>query len=173
MEQKKIVPNEVSKFNNKKIVLFVSEPVSFDQGLSNLQNKFYRGYTEKDVIKIFIKNLNRFADKNIKIIVLAHPRDRHEKLKKLWNDLGGKRHGIIIKNTDPLNILPHINAVAGMASTLLHLSWLAGKSVISLQPNLKVKNLESIRYRKGVVYVKDPKKIDFQIQNWLSKIKKK
>ena len=170
--KKKIIPQELRNKNKKKIIFFVSEPVSIDQGNSLLENKNYRGYTEIDVMNLFIKNLEILKNKNSVVLVMCHPRDRYQKVKKLWSKLGGDQYGFVIKNNDPMKFLPHIDAVAGMSSTLLHISWLLGKHVISIQPNLRIKNLESIGSRKGVIFVRKKIFANFQIKKWLSNIKK-
>ena len=151
---KEITPKVPSVKNNKKIILFVSEPVSLDQGTSLLTNKKFRGYTEVDAMNLLIKNLESLRNINITVLVACHPRDNFKKVKKAWSKLGGDQHGCVIKNTDPMKLLPHVDAVAGMASTLLHISWLLGKKVISIQPNLRITNLESIGFRQGVTFIK-------------------
>ena len=170
--QKNNIPKEFKKINNNKIILFVSEPVSLDQGKSLLENKNFRGYTEMDVMNLLIKNLHNLNNKDIKVVVIPHPRDNYQKVKKVWKKLGGNMHGFVIKKIDPIKLLPHVEGVVGMSSTLLHISWLLGKKVISIQPNLRIKNLETIKSRSGLVFVKNIKLADSQIKKWLVNIKK-
>tara|TARA_B100000787_G_scaffold169550_1_gene161076 strand:- start:294 stop:1364 length:1071 start_codon:yes stop_codon:yes gene_type:complete len=169
---KKINTKELSIKKDKKIILFASEPVSLDQGTSLLKNKKFRGYTEVDAMNLLIRNLESLKSINILVLVMCHPRDSFKKIKKLWSKLGGDQYGYVIKNTDPMKLLPHIDAVAGMASTLLHISWLLGKKVISIQPNLRIKNLESIGLRPGVTFIKKKISANLKIKKWISSIKK-
>ena len=169
---KKIIPKEISIKKNKEIILFVSEPVSMDQGTSLLTNKKFRGYTEVDAMNLLIRNLESLKNISTIVITMCHPRDSFKKVKKLWSKLGGNQYGHVIKNTDPMKLLPHIDAVAGMSSTLLHISWLLGKKVISIQPNLRIKNLESIGLRPGVTFIKKKISANSQIKKWISSIKK-
>jgi hypothetical protein len=152
---------------NKKIILFVSEPVSSDQPKKNQEN--FRGYTEKEVANILCKSLDKYSDQ-IQLLIAPHPRDDI----KLVNDLfyRNKRSldiKILQKNNLSL-IINHVSGVVGMASVALYESWLLGIPTISIQPNLKDKSLRSFNKRNGLIFIDSYSLIDKSIEKFMFKI---
>jgi hypothetical protein len=139
-------------FDQKKIlIVFVSEPVAQDQGVSPAA-PHYRGYTEKDVLQLFCHHLQPLADR-VEMTLLPHPRQNHRALSGLWRHCRGALRGGVITGVSGREAVRCADGVAGMASILLYEAWLLGKPVISLQPDLKQDALRMLQRRQGVVFV--------------------
>jgi len=149
-----------------KIILFASEPVAFDQGRSIEENKNYRGYTEKDVIQILLKNL-KSMDEKFMVMVLPHPRQDIKELENIWKSAGGNKYGKIMKEYRSRDLLPFVNGVTGMTSTLLYEAWLLGKPVLSLQPGLRNDSQRMLSGKEGVILVDKYKNSNKIISDWL------
>ena len=156
--------------NNKKILLFISEPVSDDQGRSYEENPNYRGYTEEDVLKILIKALSSLNE-NYLIVLLPHPRQNIEKLKLFWRLSGGESFGEIYISENSRKLLPFVDGVIGMASTLLYESWLIGKTALSIQPGVIKNNLEMMNNKKGFEFIYNYDNAQEIVVKWLLKLK--
>ena len=139
-------------FAQQKILLvFVSEPVAQDQGVSPTA-PHYRGYTEKDVLQLFCRHLQPLADR-IELALLPHPRENRQALSGLWRHCRGGLQGGVISGISSREAVWLADGVAGMASILLYEAWLLGKPVISLQPDLRQDTLRMLQQRQGVVFV--------------------
>ena len=137
---------------NKKIILFVSEPVKFDQGVSLQENENFRGYVEKDSLKILIDALKNLENE-FYLILLPHPRQNLKELSYIWKTLGGDSYGCIIANTKGRNFLPFVSGVSGMSSTLLYEAWLVGIPILSIQPGLINDSLRMMQYKRNVTFI--------------------
>lgn len=157
------------KKQNKRIFLFISEPVSLDQGRSFAENKKFRGYTEDDVLKTLINAL-ALMDNNYYIILLPHPRQDSELLIKYWESIGGNKFGSVYTNVNSRSLLPFAEGVIGMASTLLFEAWLVGKTVLSIQPNLSNNPLEMLENQIGFDLINNYENSNQMIVKWFSKI---
>jgi hypothetical protein len=135
----------------KILILFVSEPVAQDQGVSPAA-PHYRGYTEKDVLQLFCRHLQPLADQ-VEMALLSHPRQNREALSGLWQHCRGALRGGVITGISGREAVWCADGVAGMASILLYEAWLLGKPVISLQPDLRQDALRMLQERQGVVFV--------------------
>ena len=156
---------------NKKIVLFISEPVANDQGSSIEENENYRGYTEIDVLEILVKSLKKSGNK-FYVIVLPHPRQDVKRLEKVWQSLGGNLYGSVIPDIRGRDLLKHAIGVTGMASTLLYEAWLVGVPVLSIQPNLLHDSQRMMQGKSNVVFID---KYDGSVQKtekWLKSLNK-
>ncbi|MBT4732853.1 MAG: hypothetical protein HOK52_04365 [Candidatus Marinimicrobia bacterium] len=151
-----------------KLILFVSEPVKMDFGLSKSNNEYYKGYTEHDVVPLVQKNLSLFS--NIETCVLPHPRENVGKLIGLWSLKGLYKSWVVIPNIRGRELLPFVDGVIGMASTLLYEAWLVGVPVLSIQPGLVQDNLRMLQNRDGVEFVDKAEDSDRVINEWLSNI---
>jgi len=150
---------------NKKVILFVSEPVKKDQGSSS-KSPQYRGYTEENVISVLCKHLQKFHNK-VQISILPHPRDNvnslldiflkyHDKLKfDIFNCSSG-REGILFAD-----------GIIGMASILLYESWLIGKPTISLQPNIINEDYLYLEKKEGMIVIKEENDFKKIISSWI------
>jgi hypothetical protein len=135
----------------KILIVFVSEPVAQDQGVSPAA-PHYRGYTEKDVLQLFCRHLQPLADQ-VEMALLSHPRQNREALSGLWQHCRGALRGGVITGISGREAVWCADGVAGMASILLYEAWLLGKPVISLQPDLRQAALRMLQQRQGVVFV--------------------
>jgi len=139
---------------NKKVVLFVSEPVANDQGKSIEDNSNYRGYTEVNALSVLVQALKNSAN-DFFVIVLPHPRQNIKELKFVWQSLGGNSYGGIMSGVRGRELLPFVSGVSGMASTLLYEAWLVGVPVLSIQPGLLHKPLRMLQEKDNVTFIDD------------------
>jgi hypothetical protein len=151
-----------------KVVLFVAEPAAKDQGRSLQENSNYRGYVEDDALQILVDALRGGENNKIWVCVAPHPRQDVEALNKVWCSLGGEQYGQIITGRRGRDLLPFVEGVAGMASTLLYEAWLVGKSVISIQPGLLGKSDRMMEHKEGVEFVDSNESAVEQTERWLS-----
>ncbi len=168
--EKKQQNNPIGKFSKKgrKIILFVSEPVSNDQGSSIRENRRFRGYTEKHALTILIKSLNN--NNNFFVIVLPHPRQNIKELKLIWQSLNGDSLGCVLSNVRGRDLLPFVVGVSGMASTLLYEAWLVGVPVLSIQPELLHDSYRMLQGKSNITFID---KNEFSIQTtekWLKSL---
>ena len=147
---------------------FVSEPVVQDQGESAFDPK-YRGYTEKTVLKQLLSEVKRLPQK-ITLYILPHPREDVQILNSFWNSIRGNIDGCLVKNNDKEHILQECDGVIGMASILLYESWLRGKPVLSLQPELMVENLRFISFKANLSSCFESKAMGRAVRLWLDSI---
>jgi hypothetical protein len=164
--KKLINPFEEKTKNGYKIILFASEPVSFDQGESIEENRNYRGYTEQKVLQILIKGLESTQGRYM-VAVLPHPREDIKRLKSIWQSCGGERYGKVVSNFRSSDLLPFVSGVVGMASTLLYEAWLNGKPILSLQPGLRYDTMRMLSDKDGVVFVDKYKGASNIVSHWL------
>ncbi len=154
---------------NKKWIVFVSEPVSSDQGASLSENPNFRGYTEEQALSILLTALREFKHLYA-VCVLAHPRQDLNKLNNLWHDLGGEQLGHIISGIRGRDLLPFVNGVAGMASTLLYESWMLGMPVISIQPGLLNNSLRMMEGKENVSFIDEYGSAVEKTRAWLENL---
>jgi hypothetical protein len=149
-------------------IVFVSEPVERDQGASSSSAR-YRGYTEKDVMPLFCKALQPFADR-VCIELLPHPREVAEDVRDLWHSHKGGLKGGLSRADNGKEAVFGADGVAGMASILLYEAWLLGKPVLSLQPGLRLAPLRMLEKRDGVEFVDDSAKASSCVERWLARL---
>ena len=154
-----------SASDHKNKILFVSEPVSEDQGTTPLSTKF-RGYTQQKVLKLVCNAFQPFYNK-FTFILLPHPRENKEILFQIWNEFKGKLDGEISNYPSGREAVLSVDRVIGMSSILLYEAWLVGKPVISIQPNLLISDLKTISLRQGVFFVDDIISLETKIEQWL------
>lgn len=144
----------IERNQDKKLIMFVSEPVEFDQGTASEGNDNYRGYTERDALDTLLRALEKnHLYEHYYVCAFPHPREDPDRLKSLWNKLGGRDYGEVITGIRGRNILPYVNGVAGMSSTLLYEAWLINKPVLSIQPGLKNNSMWMMEYREGITLI--------------------
>lgn len=153
---------------NKKLILFISEPVELDQG-SSPANPHYRGYTEKTVLTLLCEHLQPYAE-DIEVGILPHPREDSAGLLNTWEKCCGTLKGGLIRLSNGRESLFWVDGVAGMNSLLLYEAWLIGKPVISIQPGLRYKTLRVHEKRDGIVFVDSVRDVESKISEWFSKI---
>lgn len=133
-------------------LLFISEPVSSDQGISP-SDKSYRGYCEKSVLQMVLK-LRRELAPELNLKIKLHPRESTSGLLKiLGTNYDSQRIFILPPDTDHINAFENTRCVIGMSSLLLYRAWLAGLPCLSLQPNLKINALRYLENKEGLLFV--------------------
>jgi hypothetical protein len=147
------------------LLVFVSEPVAQDQGTSSAA-PHYRGYTEQDVLRLYCRHLQPYAEQ-VEIALLPHPRQNRHALSGLWRQWRGSLQGGVLTGVSGREAVWLADGVAGMASILLYEAWLLGKSVISLQPGLRQEALRMLQQRQGVVFVDAYAEAEQAIAKWL------
>lgn len=160
---------EQNAVNRAGPVVFISEPVSKDQGSDKCSASF-RGYTEDQVLDLVLAARAKHAP-NIPLWVFPHPRESTKKIcnvllkNGLPNDgtLGGlaptSKRKAILKNT---------RGFIGMASILLYEGWLAGIPVLSIQPNLRSDMLHYLLGRPGISFCKDSAEVGHTFKKWVT-----
>lgn len=152
----------------KIFIVFVSEPVEHDQGASPSSPEF-RGYTEKIVLRLFCEVLQPYSN-TIEIGLLPHPREDVDSFLNHWNECCGSLKGSLLRLGNGRESLFCADAVAGMASILLYEAWLLGKSVISLQPGLRHKQLRMLQKRSDVIFNDSYEGITTSLESWVTAI---
>lgn len=162
----RILPESISK---RKHIIFVSEPVTMDQG-SNPASPGFRGYTEETVLRLFCRALQPVAD-TLHIGLLPHPRENKKHLVEMWDSFHGKLKGGILDAPSGRHAVFQAHGIAGMASILLYEAWLIGKPVISIQPDLKLNALNVPAERKGITFVKERSSIRDALLKWVDNVR--
>lgn len=117
---KQFILNELNLSNEKNTVLFVSEAIMENYGVS-------RGYTQYNTIDYFLKNNEFLKDKQV--IIKLHPKDEISKFKEYQNL-------ILIKNEySSLEMISIADYIIGMTSIMLIEAYILKKNVLSIQLN--------------------------------------
>jgi hypothetical protein len=153
---------------NKKDILFISEPVSIDQGDSPSMHS-YRGYTEEQVLTLLCEHLQQVKSE-IRFTILPHPRENVEELGRLFERVKGDLDGKIIERSNGKSYVHQANGIIGMASVLLYEAWLLGKPVISLQPGLRKQELAFMKGREGCLFIDRSKDVKSYLNIWIHNI---
>ena len=132
-------------------VIFASEPVSMDQG-SDPDKPGYRGYTEDQVLKMLLQELQPWADQ-VDLHVFPHPREDPAGLATILQRHSGRVHTKITPPGEKATVRAAARAIVGMSSILLYDSWLAGLPTLSLQPGLRLPHLRYLEGRPGLFTV--------------------
>tara|TARA_Y100000590_G_scaffold470726_1_gene668683 strand:- start:154498 stop:155556 length:1059 start_codon:yes stop_codon:yes gene_type:complete len=151
----------------EKRIGFVCEPVENDQGRDS-QNPNFRGYTEFDVLNHLFNFFEKVPD--VKVLILAHPRNELEKLKDYVKKNSKGVRNEIVQNMDSLSLLLNCDGVVGMSSILLYQSWLLGKNVISLQPGLVSDKFNFLENFNGIMCNKTAESISIDLGIWMKRL---
>lgn len=146
-------------------LLFVSEPVTADQG-DDTDSPAFRGYTETQVLRLLCEALQPHADE-ARLSILPHPREKREHLNRTFEQVKGRLQGSVLTNGKGRRQVLNSDGVVGMASLLLYEAWLAGKPVLSLQPDLRREDLRMLARREGVCFVDTPEKVKVAVAEWI------
>jgi len=151
------------------LVVFLSEPVSQDQG-EGPENPSFRGYTQEGVFRR-LGALLRCTGEPWKLVVQPHPREDpehwHDLFRSVWPGEGGV--GLFSGGREAVWAA---RGVVGMASVLLHEAWLLGKPVLSLQPGLRNPQFGGVLRRKEIFGVTDTKEGSAAEMAWLRALEK-
>jgi len=152
----------------KRMISYISEPVESDQG-ATLSSPKYRGYTEKDILRLLCKSLQSFSDK-VQIAIFPHPRENVDDLRSAWNEFRGGLEGRLLRSGEKKTVFFPSDGVAGMASILMYEAWLLGKPVISFQPGVQDESLRMLQKREGVFFIESYEDVDRFIAAWIEKV---
>ena len=133
--------------DGKRLIVFVSEPAEQDQG-ADARSPGFRGYHEKSVLRLLSRCLQPFHER-IQVGLVPHPREDVRQLLAHWEVCRGKLQGGQLAVKSGRHAVFIADGVCGMASLLLYEALLLGKPVLSLQPGLRLSQLEFLR-KKGV-----------------------
>lgn len=131
-------------------ILFVSEPAAIDNATGA-----HRGYDE-DVVSSIVCGALAQSDLSyrqiISLFVAVHPRENSETVESRWRErlVGTDIRLHITQGLQTRHALEQADHVIGMSSILLYESWLLGKPVTSIQPELKMESLRSFFLRDGL-----------------------
>jgi hypothetical protein len=154
---------------DKKLVVFISEPVEKDQGADE-RSKQFRGYTEKTVLSLLARCLQPLHDQ-VQVGLVPHPREDAEALAAHWKKCRGRLSGGRLAEASGRRNVFLADGVCGMASLLLYEAMLLGKPVLSLQPDLRVPQLDYL-HKKGVeFFVTDHTTAAEQIVRWAERLR--
>jgi len=137
---------KISNENQSLNIIFVSEPASID----NI-NSIHRGYDEIEVTSIFCDALK--TSQHMNLYIASHPRESYQDVRTRWARHLSSKNNIsweITEGNNTKHALLTSDYVIGMSSILLYEAWIHGKTVISIQPNLTLKSLESFTKRPGI-----------------------
>lgn len=125
--------------SNELFVVFLSQPLSMLYG-DDKSNPLFRGYTEKTVLKNLIKTLEKITqifNTHLTLLIRPHPR---EQLNEYENFSSDHFRIIVSKGGNPREIVMSSDLVIGMNTELLVEACYLGCIVVSLQPNLNIKD---------------------------------
>lgn len=121
---------------NKKRILFISAPLASDA--KNYKKSVSFGYSENRVLKDILDTLSEF-DQDLNLVIRLHPRDEKKKYSEF---IKNARMAISYDNIRNIKkSLSRSGLIIGMNSVILLQAALAGKRVISYQPNLRAKDI--------------------------------
>jgi hypothetical protein len=150
----------------KRLVVFISEPASKDQGADQLSPHF-RGYTEQTVLGLLAHCLQPFHE-SVQVGLVPHPREDAMGLLAHWRACQGRVQGGQLPVATGREAVFIAHGVCGMASLLLYEAMLLGKPVLSLQPSLRLPQLEFLRKQGVESFVTDEAAAPDTIGRWLS-----
>ena len=165
-KQKMIFKNQW--MDERKLRIFVSEPVKQDQGDSTKSASF-RGYTEEQVISLMCKHLGR-SHKKIQIGILPHPRENRNGLFEIFNLYCSKLKCEIINCDNSRDAILASDGVIGMASILLYEAWLIGKPVMSLQPNIINDDFRYLENKQKLLFINNEKELRECLPLWMNPV---
>jgi len=151
-----------------KLLAFVSEPVSGDQG-EKADSVSFRGYTEKSVLKYFFDAVQA-RSRDVQVRVLPHPRENVEQLGNAIESCRGDVDARLFGTVRGRGALAAVDGVVGMSSTLLYEAWLLGLPVLSLQPGLRISTLRMMQGRVGAAFFDDAAEFAGEFPGWLDAI---
>jgi hypothetical protein len=114
----------------QKIALFASEAIREHFGDT-------RGYDQFDALRVFM-NMLAFSSLKYMAVIKLHPKDDLEEYKLILGEYS-KINPIVIHNeVSSIECIQIADCVCGITSIMLIEAFVLGKSVLSIQPNLKV-----------------------------------
>jgi hypothetical protein len=128
-------------------LLFISEPLRehYDAAL---------GYDQYQTLEYFLENVWRSAP-HFTVLIKLHPKDRLENFKKIALRHKAVKLHFIQDELTSLECLHAAESVFGMASIMMIEAFILGKTVVSLQPGLKIPDPLVLTRHKYVPLLKD------------------
>lgn len=142
-------------------LIFVSEPVSQDQGRSPASLGF-RGYTEDQVLIMLLKVLKKSTN-GIPLQVILHPREDQTLLERVLEQHSSNLEVSMPTGSNKQKAISEARAVVGMSSILLYESWLVGLPCLSIQPDLIIQNFRYLEGRPGLRFVDTVRSLESEI----------
>lgn len=150
---------------NEKKILFVSEPVSTDQGIEN------RGYDEITVANLFSQAILSQSILIDRLLIAPHPRECRQavcrRMRHLFGMQSQQMNWVMVPEGSIRQALSQSTHVVGMTSLLLYEAWLLGKPTLSLQPGLKNVGLRELSTREGLVFHDETGNIYDSVSSWI------
>jgi hypothetical protein len=154
--------------DERKLLVFVSEPVEMDQGGDPASSKF-RGYTEKTVLRLLLDNLQAFSN-SVVVGLVPHPRENPEGLLRVWEESKGSLQGGVLRAENGREAIFIADGVCGMSSLLLYAAFLLGKPLLSLQPDLRLPHLLFLKNKGARFFVTERDSVGRDVVLWLEHI---
>ena len=150
------------KIGNRKLLLFISEPVADDQNDT-------RGYTEKDSLRVLTEAFSQnIFNKEFYICVMPHPREDSDNLNNIWLENQKEILGHVETRATSSELLPFARGIIGMTSTFLYQAWLMKTPILSIRPNDKFKSGSHLKSREGITsIIKENESINI-LSKWIS-----
>ena len=138
-----LIRKKLNISQEENIVLFVSEAI--EENYSQ-----HRGYTQYEVLYTFLKNSTPVN--HTSILIKLHPKDDVRKFEAIRTAFTQHKLMFISGELTSLESIAISSRVFGMTSITLIEAYILGKSVVSIQPNLKI-NDPFVLSRYGYVQV--------------------
>lgn len=151
--------------DDKLLLAFVNEPLRRVLG-SDLTAPAHYGFTEDQVLSLWIENLLPWADA-IEVVVLPHPKDDTAELGEWWRKNGRGLSGRVLRFPEGRTILPLADALAGMASILLYDAWICSLPTLSMQPGGKAESIRRFSRLPGIHYAGTEEAVAAAVKAWL------
>ena len=138
------IRKELQLVENARLIVFFSQYIS---DMYPLGSSAYRGYTEFDVLSDLIALAPKFLSP-IFIAAKTHPKEEPDKFDELLLDAPSYFKSVANANADALIMAADL--LVGMSSTALVKGIMAGRKILSYQPNLVGKD-ELVLSRMGIL----------------------
>jgi len=117
--------------NATMLIVFFSQPIAETYGPPG--STYYRGYDEFDVLGLLLSSLSKM-DMQFNLVIKTHPKEPIEKFKHLLADTFVSTR--VVNDYDSDQLIIAADLIVGMTSIAMVKGLLAGRQVLSLQPNL-------------------------------------
>jgi hypothetical protein len=121
------------------VIVFASQPIAHDYG-SDERSEHFLGYTELSVFQELLSALRSLEfSRKVVIILKLHPREHVDMFVPLLNSISETI--IVDRNIPPRQMITFGDLIIGMNSIFLLEAVLIGKPTVSLQPELRRKDM--------------------------------
>jgi hypothetical protein len=126
------IREKLSISNNISVALFVSEPILENYGDT-------RGYDQYQALTLFLSAIAA-SDRTYCPIIKLHPKDNICSFETILNKYPSISPVVVKNESTSTELLSVSDLVVGMTSIMLIEAYILGCAVVSLQPNLKIKD---------------------------------